>query len=45
MVDAFAICGATYELGPLVRKRWGDLVQRVSIDTPDPKVLEALHAD
>ena len=45
MVDAFAICGSTDELGPLVRKRWGDLVQRVSIDTPDPKVLEALHAD
>jgi probable F420-dependent oxidoreductase len=45
MVDAFAICGSPDELGPLVRKRWGDLVQRVSIDTPDPKVLEALHAD
>jgi probable F420-dependent oxidoreductase len=45
MVDAFTICGATDELGPLVRKRWGDLVQRVSIDTPDPKVLESLHAD
>jgi probable F420-dependent oxidoreductase len=43
MVDTFAICGTTDELGPLVRKRWGDLVQRVSIDTPDPKVLEALH--
>ena len=43
MVDAFAICGSTDELGPLVRKRWGDLVQRVSIDTPDPKVLGALH--
>ena len=43
MVDAFAICGSTDELGPLVRKRWGDLVQRVSIDTPDRKVLAALH--
>ena len=33
MVDAFAVQGAPDEIGPRVRERYGDLVQRVSFDT------------
>jgi probable F420-dependent oxidoreductase len=35
MVDTFAVIGRPEDLGGLVRKRFGDLVQRVSFDTPD----------
>jgi probable F420-dependent oxidoreductase len=33
MVDAFCVQGNPDEIGPIVRKRYGDLVQRVSFDT------------
>jgi probable F420-dependent oxidoreductase len=33
MVDAFCVQGTPDEIGPIVRRRYGDLVQRVSFDT------------
>ncbi len=33
MVDAFCVQGTPDEIGPTVRRRYGDLVQRVSFDT------------
>jgi probable F420-dependent oxidoreductase len=39
MVDAFAIVGPPEEIGALTHKRWGDLLQRVSFDAHDPRVL------
>jgi probable F420-dependent oxidoreductase len=33
MVDAFAVQGTPDEIGPKVRARYGDLVQRISFDT------------
>jgi probable F420-dependent oxidoreductase len=33
MVDAFAVQGTPDEIGPKVRRRYGDLVQRISFDT------------
>jgi probable F420-dependent oxidoreductase len=33
MVDAFCVQGNPDEIGPIVRRRYGDLVQRVSFDT------------
>jgi probable F420-dependent oxidoreductase len=33
MVDAFSVQGSPDKIGPRVRKRYGDLVQRVSFDT------------
>jgi hypothetical protein len=51
MVDAFAVQGTPDEIGPKVRARYGDLVQRVSFDTsaqlaPDrvARVLAGLRA-
>jgi probable F420-dependent oxidoreductase len=35
IVDAFVVQGQPEEIGPLVRKRYGDIVQRVSFDTPN----------
>jgi probable F420-dependent oxidoreductase len=35
IVDTFAVLGRPEDIGALVRKRYGDLVQRVSFDTPD----------
>jgi probable F420-dependent oxidoreductase len=43
MVDAFAVCGAPDEIGGLVRKRYGDLVQRVSFDVHDLRIMEGLR--
>ncbi len=43
IVDAFAVCGAPEEIGALVRKRYGDLVQRVSFDLHDPRIVEGLR--
>jgi probable F420-dependent oxidoreductase len=43
MVDTFAVCGAPEEIGPIVRKRYGDLVQRVSFDVHDPRIMEELR--
>ena len=34
IVDTFAVLGRTEDLGGLVRKRYGDLVQRVSFEAP-----------
>src|SRR5215471_16417088 len=39
MVDAFAIVGPPNEISALTHKRWGDLLQRVSFDAHDPRVL------
>jgi len=51
MIDAFSVEGSPDEIGPKVRARYGDLVQRVSFDTSsrlDPAraatVLAALRA-
>ncbi len=33
MVDAFCVQGTPDEIGPIVRRRYGDLVHRVSFDT------------
>ena len=33
MVDAFAVQGTPDDIGAVVRERYGDLVQRVSLDT------------
>ena len=33
MVDAFTVQGTPDEIGPIVRARYGDLVQRISFDT------------
>ena len=33
MVDAFSVQGTPDEIGPEVRARYGDLVQRISFDT------------
>jgi probable F420-dependent oxidoreductase len=33
MVDAFCVLGTPDEIGPIVRARYGDLLQRVSFDT------------
>jgi len=35
IVDAFAVCGPDTEIGKLVTARFGDMVQRVSFDTPE----------
>jgi hypothetical protein len=52
MVDAFSVQGTPDEIGPKVRARYGDLVQRVSFDTSaqlDPDrvstVLAGLRTD
>src|SRR5690242_2113371 len=39
MVDTFAIVGPPEEIGARTHKRWGDLLQRVSFDAHDPRVL------
>jgi probable F420-dependent oxidoreductase len=47
MLDAFAVQGRSDEIGSLVRKRFGDIVQRISIDTPDrlgPEKVERVLA-
>ena len=51
MVDAFSVQGTPDTIGPIVRERYGDLVQRVSFDTsskltPDQitRALAALRA-
>jgi probable F420-dependent oxidoreductase len=33
MIDAFSVQGTADEIGPIVRARYGDLVQRISFDT------------
>jgi probable F420-dependent oxidoreductase len=43
VVDAFVVCGAPGEIGGLVRKRFGDLVHRVSFDVHDARLLEGLR--
>jgi probable F420-dependent oxidoreductase len=40
IVDAFVVAGAPDEIGPLTRKRFGDLIQRVSFDTSTPLTPE-----
>jgi probable F420-dependent oxidoreductase len=47
MIDAFAVQGTPDEIGPKVRARYGDLVQRVSFDTSaqlDPDRVQAVLA-
>ena len=34
IVDTFVTSGAPEEIGPRLRERYGDMVQRVSFDTP-----------
>jgi probable F420-dependent oxidoreductase len=43
IVDTFAIVGAPSEIGALARKRFGDLVQRVSLDVPNAEILEGFR--
>ena len=33
LIDAFSVQGTPDEIGPVVRARYGDLVQRISFDT------------
>jgi probable F420-dependent oxidoreductase len=40
MIDAFSVCGTPDEIGPRVRQRYGDIVQRVSFDTSVPLTPE-----
>jgi len=35
LVDTFVVSGRAEDIGALVRKRYGDMVRRVSFDTPD----------
>jgi probable F420-dependent oxidoreductase len=35
MVDTFSVSGTPEEIGPRLHERYGDIVQRVSFDTPD----------
>jgi hypothetical protein len=44
IVDAFAVCGAPDEIGALIRKRYGNLVQRVSFDAHDPRIMQRLRS-
>jgi probable F420-dependent oxidoreductase len=39
MVDTFALVGPPDKIGSMAQERWGDLVQRVSFDAHDPRVL------
>ncbi len=51
MVDTFSVSGTPEEIGPRLHARYGDIVQRVSFDTPDKlghervaRVLEGIRA-
>ena len=35
IVDTFVVSGSPEEIGPRLKERYGDIVQRVSFDTPD----------
>jgi hypothetical protein len=35
IVDTFVVSGTPEEVGPRLKERYGDIVQRVSFDTPD----------
>jgi hypothetical protein len=50
MVDAFTVSGRPEEIGPIMQKRFGDIIQRTSFDssvrlTPErtAAVLAAFH--
>jgi probable F420-dependent oxidoreductase len=43
IVDMFALVGAPDKIGALAQERFGDLVQRVSLDVPDARVLESFR--
>jgi probable F420-dependent oxidoreductase len=43
IVDTFALVGAPDKIGSLAQERFGDLVQRVSLDVPDARVLESFR--
>jgi probable F420-dependent oxidoreductase len=43
IVDTFAIVGPAEKIGTLTRERWGDTLQRVSVDAHDPRVLEGFR--
>jgi probable F420-dependent oxidoreductase len=43
MVDTFCVCGDADKIGTLVKERYGDLVQRVSSDSRDPRIVESFR--
>ena len=52
IVDTFVVSGSPEEIGPRLEERYGDIVQRVSFDTPDrlggervARVLQGLRGD
>jgi hypothetical protein len=44
IVDMFALVGPPDKIGALTQERFGDIVQRVSLDIPDARVLESLRS-
>ena len=44
IVDTFALVGPPDKIGALAQERFGDIVQRVSLDIPDARVLESLRS-
>jgi hypothetical protein len=44
IVDTFALVGPPDKIGMLAQERFGDIVQRVSLDIPDTRVLESLRS-
>jgi probable F420-dependent oxidoreductase len=44
IVDTFALVGPPDKIGALAHERFGDIVQRVSLDIPDARVLEGFRS-